>query len=86
MTQIKAKKATPESYIGQIFPGTKKGVLKIRFSDNWFDKDDILLINRVKGKVISTPKQTWWNKLLCFFRLSSKKIYYKVKIINNDAD
>ena len=56
----------------------------IKFSENWFNKDDILYAhNGLRLKVLETPHKKWWKQLFQFvtFGLYKAPTQYKCKII-----
>ena len=60
-----------------------KNKFHILFSENYFDKNEIITNGTQKLKVISTPKTTWWKIILKIisFNLYKPSIYYKVKTL-----
>lgn len=62
----------------------KSNKFYIKFSENYFNKNDIIeTSNNIKLKVLETPHKKWYKQLLQFitFGLYKAPTQYKVKII-----
>lgn len=59
-------------------------IIYLKFSDNYFDKNDILISeNNTKLKVLETPHKKWYKQFLQWISFSWYKApsMYKLKVI-----
>lgn len=64
----------------------KKTRFKIRFSDDCYQKGDILIDNNnIEFKITSTPKRSWWKVLfqILSFGIYKPSVLYAVKRIKD---
>lgn len=68
-------------------PGKDKMSFRLVFKDDWFVKNDVIVINgSIKAKVLTTPSRKWWKLLFqrLTFGLYKAPWYYTVKRIEDE--